>query len=96
MRQKTVSEIVEKVVRSQFSSDFIQSVSVDRQKGNDGEPSFKVTVIVNGQFTKADQQKMLGLVRHIRSELSEDHWKEFPVVDFMSRADAMKMGLEAA
>ena len=100
MRAK-LEDVIEQVVRDQFSRDAVESVAVDRTL-DDGERAFKIVVVCGKNFSRDDDKKMLGLVRHIRSALRtheseiNDFATAFPIVDFLSASDAAKMKRELA
>lgn len=91
-----VSAIVEAVVRERFSHDSIQSVEVAPDIDDEGDAILRITVVLNGELNPGDKLKILGLVRHIRSELYANNKNVFPMVDFVSSVDAVKMRREVA
>ena len=96
MVTRSVEETVERVVRDYFTRESIDSVLVAHEVDIDDETILKVTIVISSHFGVADERRMLGLVRHIRSALAEQEQDDFPMVDFMSMADARKMGLATA
>ena len=96
MAERKVSDIVEAVVREQFPNSAIQSVQVASDVDDEGDTILKILVLLDGDFNKVDNAKILGLVRHIRSELSSSNENGFPIVNFLSSADAVKMRREVA
>ncbi len=90
-------EIIEQVVRSRFSDGSINSIYVSDETDYDGDKVLKITIVFSKAFNSDDREKMLGLVRHIRSELVnvEDN-TVFPMVNFISYAEASKIKREFA
>lgn len=91
-----VSAIVEAVVRERFSHDSIQSVQVAQDVDDEGDAILRIVIFLNGELSSSDKSKILGLVRHIRSELYTANNDVFPIVDFVSSVDAVKMRREVA
>ena len=91
-----VSTIVEAVVRERFSHNSIQSVQVAQDVDDEGDAILRIMIFLNGALNSGDKSKILGLVRHIRSELYAANQDVFPIVDFVSSVDAVKMRREVA
>ena len=91
-----IQTLIDRVVRERFQDVAIQSVSVARDTDYEDENVFRVTVVFD-QKGPLDAQKSAGLVRHLRHALI-DELKEstFPIVAFVSKSDAARMGTEAA
>lgn len=96
MSGSNVIEIIERVVRDQFSSGLIGSVKVNDEFDEDGGRVLKIVIVLNKDFSSDDKKKILGLTRHIRSELYSINTTDFPVIDFVSSNDAAKMKREFA
>ncbi len=96
MSGREVNEIVEAVVRERFSSNAIQSVEVSNDIDDEGDTILRIVVVLNGNLSSIDNPRILGLVRHIRSELGGADESGFPIVDFVSSFDAAKMRREVA
>jgi hypothetical protein len=96
MSGRNVTEIIERVVRDQFSSGLIRSVEVNDKFDEDGGRVLKIVIVLNKDFNNEDKKRILGLTRHIRSELYNIKMTDFPVIDFVSSNDAAKMKREFA
>lgn len=94
MDNKALTELVATVIRRQFSDASIHDVAVKPDVDHDGDAILRVTVVVEKEV-KMDSGKMLGLVRHLRPELAEVGIENFPVVSYMTKADAAKLNLES-
>jgi hypothetical protein len=91
-----IQELIDRVVRERFKDVVIQSVTVSKDTDYDDETVFRVTVVFD-QKGPLDAQKTAGLVRHLRHSLIEElEESTFPIVAFISKSDAARMGTEAA
>jgi hypothetical protein len=93
-----IKEAISEVVRERFVGDLITSVNVSAAEGSDGDPIFKVFVVFESASGKdtLDEDKMLGLVRHIMQRLESMNVDEFPLVSFVSKKDAAKLNFATA
>ena len=92
---KALTELVEAVIRRQFSDGVIHAVAVKPDVDHDGDAILRVTVVVEKEVKTLDSGKKLGLVRHLRPELAEVGIEDFPIVSYMTKADAAKLNLES-
>ncbi len=86
--QETVDDVIERVVRSRFPNVQIDSVEVVPDVDLDGDRMLRITVVFDGQAGDLDPARMAGLVRHIRSALPASEANSFPLVTYMTRAEA--------
>lgn len=93
---KTLSEVVERVVKERFSDAVINSVEIKMDVDSDGDPVLLVTVVFDANNELLNKNRMVGLVRHLRSELGNVNFDGFPLVSFISRKEAEKLRLETA
>lgn len=85
-----IEAIIKDVALNQFSEDAIESVTVEEGTDFDGDPVFNVTVVLKS--TRGfDAHKASGFARHIRPRLMERDQYRFPLVRFMSKADADRL-----
>ncbi len=91
LTQDEILRIVSDTVREQLAP---CSVDVRMRKGTDedGDAVLNITVIIETEDFP-DRRKMLGLARHIRSNLAG---ADFPLLSFVSKRDAAKMDVEIA
>ena len=94
MSEDEVLQVIESTVRDQLAPSEV-SVRVSRGIDDDGDNILNVMVIIEAK-TAPDRGKMLGLVRHIRSNLQDATSAGFPLVRFISKRDAAKLDFEAA
>ena len=116
---KALTELVETVIRRQFSDAVIHSVVVRPDVDHDGDDILRVTVVVQDGIEKLDPDKVLdtsgslwselgeagimaldsgkklGLVRHLRPELAEVGIEDFPMISYVTKADAARLNLES-
>lgn len=92
---KTLSTVIENVVRSRFGQGVIESVGIKEAKDFDGDPIFVVDVIFTGKGP-LDDEKTSSVIRYIRRELRAHSDERFPVISFTSQPDAAGMSAEAA
>ncbi len=87
-----IMRIVSDTVRDQLAP-YPVDVRMSRGTDEDGDAVLNITVIMENEAAP-DIGKMLGLAGHIRSHLDEA--EGFPMLSFVSKRDAAKMGFEAA
>jgi len=91
-----VEALIDRVVRERFKDVAIQSVAVSKDTDYEDQAVFRVTVIFDKRGP-LDAHKTAGIVRHLRhSLLDELQESTFPIVAFVSKSDAARMGTEAA
>jgi hypothetical protein len=91
-----IQKLIDRVVRERFKDIAIQSVTAVRDTDYEDENVFRVTVVFDHKGP-LDAQKSAGLVRHLRHALiGELKESTFPIVAFVSKSDAARMGTEAA
>ncbi len=90
-----IAKLIERVVRERFADVDIQSVTVAKDINYEDDDVFRVTIVFDHKGP-LDAQKTAGLVRHLRHELLEMKETTFPIVAFISKSDAARMGTEAA
>lgn len=96
MSMRHLEDIVERVVRGRFSAGAVHSVKVSHDVDDDGDRILRIVVFCDKAFDASDERKMLGLVRHVRSELAAVENDEFPMIDFVSGKDSAKIRREFA
>jgi len=89
MPMNDILGIIERTVRERFGDGLISSVRVVRETDHDGDDVFRVTVVFDSK-SPLDAHKTSGIVRHIRHRLIERDEHTFPIVAFVSKADAGK------
>lgn len=87
---------VERTIRDRFSDVTIESVRIVEDVDSDGDPILVITVVYEAKGGKLDPHKTAGLVRHLRPQLIESNQRSFPILRFMSRADAARLKSAAA
>lgn len=92
---KALTELIEGVVKRQFSEAVINNVDVRPDVDDDGDAVLRVTVVFETSGETLDPGKMVGLVRHLRPELAENGIESFPLVRFIAKADAAKLKFES-
>ena len=93
---QSAEDIIKRAVRSYFTREAIDSVLVTHETDADEDNVLKVTIVISDRFGGVDEGRILGLVRHIRYALAEQKQDDFPMVDFVSMAEARKMRLATA
>lgn len=90
---------IEAAIRSALSDTLggarIVSVQAEQAVDSDGEDILNVTVVIDAA-SKIDPAGLAGVVRRIRPKLDELGERRFPMLSFLTEADARKLGLEAA
>ena len=88
---KALTELVEAVVRRQFSDAVIHAVAVKPDVDHDGDDILRVTVVVQDGVERLDPEKVLDASGSIWSALDEAGIESFPIVSYMTRADAARL-----
>jgi hypothetical protein len=98
MASEAIKDLIEAVIRERLSSAAIHKVVVTSDEDADGDAVLRVAVILEGKHSDLDRDKVVGLIRHLRSKLgdSEDHAAAhaFPILSFMSKNEAKSLRLE--
>ena len=99
MASEAIKDIIEAVIRERLSSDVVHKVVVTSDEDADGDAVLRVAVVLEGKHSDLDREKVVGLIRHLRSKLedSEDRAaaQAFPILSFMSKNEAKSLHLEA-
>jgi hypothetical protein len=91
-----IEALIDRVVRGRFSDVVIQSVTASKDTDYEDEVVIRVTVVFDHKGP-LDAQKSAGLVRHLRHALiGELEESTFPIVTFVSKSEAARMGTAAA
>lgn len=88
---KALTELVEAVVRRQFSDAVIHAVAVKPDLDHDGDAILRVTVVVQDDNERLDPEKVLDASGSIWSALDEAGIESFPIVSYMTKADAARL-----
>jgi len=98
MASEAIKDIIEAVIRERLSSDVVHKVVVTSDEDADGDAVLRVAVVLEGKHSDLDREKMVGLVRHLRSKLEDSEDRDaqaFPILSFMSKNEAKSLHLEA-
>jgi len=90
-----LTDIIGTIVRSELSEAAVKSVEVAEDVDYEGDDIFRVRIVLR-QDAVTDTNKLLGLVRHLRSGLATVNCDRFPIVDFVSEGDIRKTKREFA
>jgi len=91
-----IAKLIETVIRDEFGDDAIDSVRVVEALDYQDDRVFKVMVVFDKRGG-LDPQKTAAIVRHIRNKLNETgDGSPFPILSFVSKADAASLSPEAA
>jgi hypothetical protein len=91
------AKVIEAVIRERFVDAGIEAVRVNKETDYDGDAIFRVTVVFNPKDNHPlDAHKTASITRHIRHKLLEEHEEAFPILAFVSKADAVGAGSAAA
>jgi hypothetical protein len=85
-----LNSALEKVVRTQFADAAICAVDIIPDLDSDGDPILRITIVYETS-SKFDIQKAVGLVRHMRDVLEDEHEDAFPLISFRSKSDHDKL-----
>lgn len=93
---RKISESIKKLLAARMPGAAIYAVKVEESEDFDGDPILEITVIFDAA-SPLQAGKVAGVVRHIRSEILDQSDREFgyPVMSYISKKDAEKLGIEA-
>jgi len=91
----TARRVIEDEVMGRFSPGVVAWVAV-RPWVFEDEEDLRVEVVLVRPFSEAERAKSWGLTTKLRDKLAEVGEQRFPVVDFMTKSEALKMRREAA
>ncbi len=96
MRLKgTIEAAIRAVLSERMKDTRIVSVQAEHDLDSDGDDVLNVTVVIESA-SKLDASHLSSIVRHVRPKLGEIGETSFPMMSFVTRSDARKLGLEAA
>ncbi len=87
--------IIERTVGEQLPAGSFHAVEVMADPYDGGEDYLRVLIEVDDDFAEKHGKKALGLVGHMRPQLIEAGETRFPVLRFVSKADADMLRREA-
>ncbi len=83
--------MIERIVRDRLSASVIDSVDVKSDVDSEGDPILRVTIVFDQTEQGLDQNRVVGLVRHIRSNLEGEGGDRFPLISFIAKNEAAKL-----
>lgn len=90
---------VRKMVKDTLSADFesvrIIEVEVTDDFDSDGDEVLRIDVVFEGRPRDLDARVMSGAVRQLRPKLEKMHELAFPLLSFISQADARRRRVAA-
>jgi hypothetical protein len=91
-----IANLIEGIIRDEFADAAIESVRVVEALDYQDDRVFKVTVVFDKKGG-LDPHKTVAIVRHLREALKDKGDRlPFPIVYFVSKADAASLKPEAA
>lgn len=92
----SIAHAIETIIRDEFADVRIEQVRVTEELDYQEDRVFKVTVIFDKKGA-LDPRKTAAIVRHLQRELSaKGEQIPFPILSFVSKSDAARIGSEAA
>lgn len=88
---KALTELADTVVRRQFSNAVIHAVAVKPDVDHDGDAILRVTVMVGDGIERLDPERVADTLGRLWFELGEAGVDSFPIVSYMSKADAAEL-----
>lgn len=82
-----------RLLSQNFEENSVSGVYITEGVDSDGDAILRVMVVL-ANSSHLDGNQLVGLVRNIRSLISDK--KQFPVISFVSKADADRLDVEAA
>ena len=91
MSNKSLENIVEKLLKERFPSAAIDCVVVTLDTDDDGDKILRITVVLDAPSATLDRDNLVGFVRHLKPRLAEANVAEFPLLNFVSKNEARKL-----
>jgi len=88
---KALTGLVGAVIRRQFSDAVIHAVAVKPDVDHDGDDILRVTVVVQDGIERLDPKKVLDTSGDLWAELGDAGIESFPIVRYMTKADAARL-----
>ena len=96
MTNRELEEIVGRVVREQLAPNSVEWVRVSPAIDYNGSDILDVIVTLPDDMSGINYPRMLGVVSRLRDALAESDVHAFPIIDYVSKSDAKRLGLGAA
>ncbi|WP_131196831.1 hypothetical protein [Lichenihabitans psoromatis] len=93
MNDDQIQSVVDEVIRDRLQPVQIVSVHTVRDEDFEGDDIIRVTVVVDSPASAFDPARLSSLVRFLRPRLAEISEKSFPLISFMSKAEAKALAL---
>jgi hypothetical protein len=93
---ESIRRIVTDTLSSRFDRIRIVDVRIREDVDSDGDELLRIDVIFDGAPKDLDARKLSGAVRHLRPKLDAIHESAFPLLTFISKADAHRSKLVSA
>jgi hypothetical protein len=90
---ESIKKIVTETLRAQFNRIKILDVQVHEDVDLDGDEVLRIDVVFEGHL---DPRKLSGVIRYLRPKLDEVHESAFPLLSFISSAEAHTRGKRAS
>ena len=76
------------MIQGQLAPARIVDLTAVEAEDADGDPILRIMVVFEAEDDRLDPKKVLGLVRHLREPLKELIADRFPILSFMTSAEA--------
>lgn len=96
IERTNVEEIIRDALQERFPNAAVNRVISRAGIDDDGDSILEITVVLEDSGTRLDRGRLVGFVRHLRSQLCAADHDEFPVLSFVARSEADKLKFEAA
>lgn len=93
---RKLEQVVKTLLAERFSGTSIHKVAIKSDTDSDGDKVLRITVVLESDTSTLNREALAGFVRHLRPKLEDIHAEEFPLVSFVSKAEAHKLQLEPA
>ncbi|MBP7001427.1 hypothetical protein [Amaricoccus sp.] len=83
-----IRRLASEVIAEQFEGVDIVSVTMEETEDEAGDGILAFRIVFDSRTDKLDPKRVAGLIRHLRSRLHDVAEERFPVVAFVSKAEA--------
>ena len=89
-------KLIASVVNDRFPGGDIESIRIREDTDHEGDPILRIDLMVGGRARVLDPKRAISLTGDLRSRLADIGITSFPVLSFISMAEARKLRNEAA
>lgn len=95
MDRKEIKDIIKDTLEERFPEIQIEKISVRHDFDDDGNNILNIIIVLSGKKVELDRERLVGLVRHLKTNLTQQAVNGFPLLSFVKSNEARKLKLES-